>query len=206
MVLTGVDHAAGESARVRGTWKPANGGVRETGATSSDGGKTWKPWFDLMFHPAATPVNAVNASITDETKIIAALDAQYQSAVQRNDADAMDHMLADDFVLVTGSGKKYTKADLLAEARSGRITYERQSDSQQTVRAWGDTAIVTAKLWAKGTADGKPFQHRLWFSDTYVRTSNGWRYVFGQSSLPLPGGPVTARVTAEMQSKRRSGN
>jgi hypothetical protein len=24
------------------------------------------------------------------------------------------------------------------------------------------------------------------FSDTYVRTPSGWRYVFGQASLPLP--------------------
>ena len=51
MVLTGTDPAAGSSALVRGTWKAVNGGVRETGVTSSDGGKTWKPWFDLVFRP-----------------------------------------------------------------------------------------------------------------------------------------------------------
>jgi ketosteroid isomerase-like protein len=51
---------------------------------------------------------------------------------------------------------------------------------------WGDTAVVTALLWTKGTADGKPFERELWFSDTYVRTKGGWRYVFGQASLPLP--------------------
>lgn len=50
MVLSGVDHpAAGEERHVRGTWKPVNGAVRETAVTSTDGGKTWKPWFDLMF-------------------------------------------------------------------------------------------------------------------------------------------------------------
>ena len=51
MVLEGVDHAAGEHALVRGTWKPVTGGVRETAVTSPDGGKTWKPWFDLVFRP-----------------------------------------------------------------------------------------------------------------------------------------------------------
>jgi hypothetical protein len=51
-VLTGVDHAKGVI--VRGVWKPENGGVRETAVTSSDGGKTWKPWFDLVFRPAAS--------------------------------------------------------------------------------------------------------------------------------------------------------
>jgi hypothetical protein len=51
---------------------------------------------------------------------------------------------------------------------------------------WGDTAVVTAKLWLKGTNDGVPFDRKLWFSDTYVRTAEGWRYVFGQASLSLP--------------------
>jgi hypothetical protein len=72
-------------------------------------------------------------------------------------------------------------------ASSKSFVYEHQEDSHQTVRVWGNTAVVTALLWAKGVAaDGKPFDKRLWFSDTYVRTPGGWRYVFGQASLPLP--------------------
>jgi len=52
MVLAGVDHtSSGEERHVRGIWKPVNGGVRETALTSADSGKTWKPWFDLMFRP-----------------------------------------------------------------------------------------------------------------------------------------------------------
>jgi ketosteroid isomerase-like protein len=117
---------------------------------------------------------------------VAALDAEYQAAVARNDAATMDRILADDMVLVTGRGTVYTKADFLTEARSGRFVYELQEDSQRKVRVWGDTAVVTALLRAKGTQDGKPFEYRVWFSDTYVRTPSGWGYVFGQSSLPLP--------------------
>jgi hypothetical protein len=52
MVLSGVDHlAGGKSQRVRGIWRPVKGGVRETAVTSTDEGKTWKPWFDLLFRP-----------------------------------------------------------------------------------------------------------------------------------------------------------
>ena len=51
MVLSGVDHAAGRRILVRGTWKPVKGGVRETAVTSTDGGKTWQAWFDLLFRP-----------------------------------------------------------------------------------------------------------------------------------------------------------
>ncbi|MFZ1023590.1 MAG: nuclear transport factor 2 family protein [Thermoplasmata archaeon] len=117
---------------------------------------------------------------------IAALDQRYQTAVEQNDSEEMDRILTDDFVLVTGSGKSYTKFDLLEEARSGRFQYERQVDSDQTVRVWGDTAAITAKLWAKGLEDGRPFEYHVWFTDTYVRTPTGWRYAIGQSGSRLP--------------------
>ena len=187
MVLTGEDHATG--ALVRGWWKPVNGEVRETAATSTDAGKTWKPWFDLVFRQAASVVNDTATSAADDRRIVTGLDARYQVAVKENDAAAMDPILANDFALVTGSGKIYSKADLLAEARSGRVHYELQDDTDQTVRIWGDTAVITARLSEKGTDDGQPFDKMVWFSDTYVRTPSGWRYVFGQASLPLPKAP-----------------
>jgi ketosteroid isomerase-like protein len=177
IVLSGQDHS--KSALVRGTWKPVDGGVRETAFTSSDNGTTWKPWFDLLFR-------AHTASADDPAVIVAALDKQYQMAVEKNDVATMDRILADDFTLVTGSGKSYSKADLLNEAKSGHVIYEQQDDSDRSVRVWGDTAIVTAKLHAKGAESGKPFDYSVWFSDTYIRTPTGWRYVFGQSSLRLP--------------------
>jgi ketosteroid isomerase-like protein len=135
---------------------------------------------------AGTAAAAEKASAAADEAAVAALDTQYQAAVARNDAAAMDRLLADDFILVTGKGKVYTKADLLNEARGGRTVYERQDDSAQKVRIWGNTAVITALLWAKGTEGGKPFEYKLWFSDTYVRTPAGWRYVFAQSSIPLP--------------------
>jgi ketosteroid isomerase-like protein len=134
---------------------------------------------------ALAPV-AANANTESDQKTVSALDAKYQAAVKVNDAATMDRILTDDFVVVTGTGRIYTKADLLDMARTNRVIYEHQDESDQTVRVWGDTAVVTAKLWAKGSDQGKPFDWRVWFSDTYIRTPSGWRYVHGQASLPLP--------------------
>lgn len=183
MTLTGTDRSAnGRATLIRGIWRRAEGGVRETAETSEDRGKTWKPAFDILFRPRPS----LPGISTDDEKTVAALDTQYQAAVAKNDAAVMDRILADDFILVTGKGKVYTKADLLADARSGKTVYERQDDTSQKVRVWGDTAVITALLRAKGARDGKPFDYRLWFSDTYVKTPSGWRYVFGQASSPLP--------------------
>lgn len=130
---------------------------------------------------------AAQAAESDDIAAVAALDTQYQAAVKANDAAGMAKILADDFILVIGDGSVSTKADLLKEAEDRIREYTHQEDSEQTVRVWGDTAVVTAKLWMQGKRkDGTPFDYKLWFSDTYVRTKDGWRYVFGQASLPLP--------------------
>ena len=122
---------------------------------------------------------------SDES-LLTRLDIEYQEAVKNNDAATMDRILADDMVLVTGNGVACSKADLLQEARDKTALYERQEATDRTVRRWGDTAVVTALLWAKGTERGGPFDYKVWFSDTYVRTATGWRYAFGQSSLRVP--------------------
>ena len=136
---------------------------------------------------------AANASPDEDRRTVAALDTAYQAAVERNDADAMAAILHADMILVVGRGTVYTREDLLRAAREGDYIYEHQTEDEgtQTVRLYGDdTAIVTARLWLKGvTRDGQPFDRRLWFSDTYVRTPEGWRYAFGQSSLSLPDAP-----------------
>jgi ketosteroid isomerase-like protein len=125
---------------------------------------------------------------SDDATAVAALDTEYQLAVKRNDAAAMGRILADDFVLVTGRGQTFSKGDLLRDAREKSSVYEHQEEIEQSqkVRVWGDTAVVTALLWLKGITKNQPFEQKLWFSDTYVRTHGTWKYVFGQASLPLP--------------------
>lgn len=124
----------------------------------------------------------------EDARTVAALDIAFQAAVKNNDADTIARHLADDMVLLTGRGRVYTKQDHIVSAQKKERIYEQQDEEPgtQQVRVWGDTAVVTALLWCKGTADGKPFDYKVWFSDTYVRTPAGWKYVFGQASLPLP--------------------
>jgi ketosteroid isomerase-like protein len=140
----------------------------------------------IVLQLAAT--GGLNASPEQDAKTVAALDTKYQAAVKANDAATMDQILAEDFALVTGRGKVYGKTDLIDSARKKEVTYERQDEEPgtQKVRVWGDTAVVTALLWVKSVQADKPVDYKLWFSDTYVRTAAGWRYVFGQASLALP--------------------
>ncbi len=145
--------------------------------------------FALLLSVGAA--GAAYATPEQDRATIAALDTAYQAAVERNDADSMAAILHPDMILVIGRGAVFTRADLLRSARERDALYERQVEDEgtQMVRLYGeDTAIVTARLWLKGvTREGVAFERRLWFSDTYVRTAEGWRYAFGQASLALPG-------------------
>jgi len=138
---------------------------------------------------------ALAASPADDQATVARLDTEYQAAVKRNDVEGMSRILAEPMVLVSGGGQVVTREQLLAEARAKTVTYEQQDEmpGTQVVRVWGDTAVVTALLWLKGVDSGKAFDRKLWFSDTYVRTKDGWKYAFGQVGrvVERDGKPVT---------------
>lgn len=126
-----------------------------------------------------------------DSEIVAAIDIEYQALVERNDWQGMDRILHKDFMLVLGNGTVVSRAELVEEAKSGDVVYEKQVEipGTQTVRMYGkDTAVVTALLWLKyqRKSNGTPKEYKLWFSDTYVRTQDGWKYAFGQASSPLP--------------------
>ena len=78
--------------------------------------------------------------------------------------------------------------EIVGEAERKEINYEIQDEEAgtQTVRVWGNTAVVTAKLHIKGAQAERRFDRKLWFSDTYVCSDGRWKYAFGQASLPLP--------------------
>src|SRR5260370_41880040 len=107
----------------------------------------------LVFVTLAAPA----ASRAAAEKAVAALDTQYQAAVERNDAETMAKILLDDFVLVVGNGTVYTKADLIQAARDKEFVWEHQVEEPgtQKVRVGGDTAAATAKPWLQGSRRGK---------------------------------------------------
>jgi ketosteroid isomerase-like protein len=165
-----------------------------THAFPTERGRRLREEHEHLLNDAAEALESVDTpggarpSTAEDERIVAELDTEYQAAVERNDAETMDRILADDFVLITGLGRTYSKSDLLKEARSKSTIHEYQKDTDQKVRVWRDTAVITALLRAKGTTDGKPFEYTLWFSDTYVRTPSGWRDVLGQASSRIPSG------------------
>ena len=133
------------------------------------------------------PTAALSDGCPADPKVVAALDTEYEAAVEKSDAAAMDRLLADDFTLVNGKGQVFSKRDLLDQAHDAGLRYEQQSDTRQTVRFYGEgTAVITALLYIKGVYKGDKLDLHLWFSDVYACTPKGWVYSFGQAGAHLP--------------------
>ena len=98
----------------------------------------------------------VQASVVEDRQTLADLDTKYQKAVEQNDAKTMAEILADDFVLVEGDGKRSTKADLVNDAKSGKTHYVHQDDSDRAIEfgGWRAAECKLLRVWNVTNSSG----------------------------------------------------
>jgi ketosteroid isomerase-like protein len=92
-------------------------------------------------------------------------------------------MLDEDFVLTDFDGSVLNKAQFLATVRdkSNQLAVEATEDMK--LHRHADTCIVTGATHEKGTLNGKPYQHRGRFTDTWIKKDGTWLCVASQLSL-----------------------
>jgi len=92
-------------------------------------------------------------------------------------------LLADDFVMTTGEGDLYNKAQMVASIRDKSYQPQALQSSNMVVHAHGNTAIVTGAYYEKGTDKGKPWERRGRFTDTWIFMNNHWQCAASQFSI-----------------------
>jgi uncharacterized protein (TIGR02246 family) len=81
---------------------------------------------------------------TAEQQVLAT-DDQRMDALRRGDPMPLERIYADDYTLVTGTGQIRTKADQLAELKTGQLRYQQIEAVERQVRMYGDVAILLTK-------------------------------------------------------------
>jgi hypothetical protein len=138
----------------------------------------------------AKPDAMRSEAATRDTESVAALDTAYQAAVEKNDWQGMDRILHRNFTLILAKGKVVSRDEILGWAREPEVIYDKQvvMPGTRTIRLFeSGTATVTGLLWLKGTftKDKSAFDYKLWFTDTYVKTPDGWKFALSQASEHL---------------------
>jgi ketosteroid isomerase-like protein len=108
------------------------------------------------------------------------LEDEFARAVTSNDTDALDGILADDWIIVDPDGNIIDKARFLGAIKSGVLSYELMESTDWRVRLYGNTAVVTGLTTAKGKFMGQDFASCERATDIFVKQTDRWQCVFTQ--------------------------
>jgi len=121
---------------------------------------------------ATAPVNAA-AIETDVKKLI----GDVYAALAKNDVDALDKIYDEKYTLVDIDGSVKTKAERLAELKSGDVKVESVSADEITVRsnAEGTGAVSIARATSKSTRKGERVDAQVRVTTIWGKTKDGWK-------------------------------
>jgi ketosteroid isomerase-like protein len=107
---------------------------------------------------------------------------RWEAAIAKHDVVSVGSMVADDFVGVYFDGKVMSRSSVMAESKKDRDTYKSAVNERLAVHTYGqNVAVVVGTAHEKGTGkDGKPFDRKFRFTDTWVERSGRWQCVASQ--------------------------
>lgn len=98
-----------------------------------------------------------------------------QAQLQKNGA-ALEEMIAEDLVFITGDGKRQGKKEFIAGWTDPADKYDPIALVDRLVIPLGmDAGIVSAETVLSGTSGGKKFASHFRYSDTFKRVGGEWR-------------------------------
>ena len=111
-----------------------------------------------------------------EQQISALSDEMIQSQLKA-DTSYFENNYADKATIVHGNGKLFTKAQEIADLKSGSLKYETNEVRERKIHVYGDTAVVVFLISYKGTVSGKPFSGDLRRTVVWVQQQGIWKIV-----------------------------
>jgi ketosteroid isomerase-like protein len=138
--------------------------------------------FLVVSVSAQSETGKANRNTKTEQELLKA-NQEYDTALLRGDAVALDRLYADEFVYTNPDGEIRYKAQQLAFTRSGDLKFESAQSSDVKVRVYGKTAVMTGRFNAKGTFKGKTIDVRERYTAVWVKQNGRWQLVAEQGNF-----------------------
>jgi ketosteroid isomerase-like protein len=139
--------------------------------------------LSLLLVSTAIPATAESkAPKAAADEVVKAAELQRFEAAQKNDLDALDKLLADDLTYTHSTGMLQTKAQLLADLKSGKLQFKKIEPADLQVRVYGTTAIINGTAKVAVVSDGQAKDINLRFTDVWVNRAGRWQMVAWQST------------------------
>ena len=121
------------------------------------------------------------ASFSPEQQALVEIEKSWAKAITARDTNALDRIMADDFVDTGSLGTISSKADILQAMKSASATPRRNELRDLMVRIYGDAAVVKG-LNMVMDQEGN-FLRRVRFTDTFIKRDGEWKAVAGHECV-----------------------
>jgi ketosteroid isomerase-like protein len=112
-----------------------------------------------------------HAAATDQ---ILELGRRWATAERAGDADALDPLLADDFLLVGPLGFMLDKTQYLGSRRAGELKHDSLVWDEVHVRGYGDAAVAVGSQTQRTTFQGRDASGRFRITQVAIRRGDRW--------------------------------
>jgi uncharacterized protein (TIGR02246 family) len=114
---------------------------------------------------------------------------KYDEALRKADAAALERLWAEDYVFINAHGDKLTRADRLANIRTGATAFDSLAHvpQEEEIKVYGDVAVYTTLLSIKGRYSGEGQQGSSRALVVWIRREGRWQQIASQQT------PVVAR-------------
>ncbi len=113
-------------------------------------------------------------------KTLIQIENDWAKAYINKDVAAVEKILAEDFSYVSPTGEITTRAQELADLKSGKVVLHSYQIASLKVRIFGDVAVVTGHDTRKVTSQGKDNSGKYVYTDVFVNRNGRWLAVAGQ--------------------------
>ena len=139
-------------------------------------------WFVLEASPLRSAADALTAEDS-----IAQLEAAWNEAHLRGDAEALDRLWAPSLSVVVPGMPRFRKSEVLDMWRSMKVAFSDYSTSDVAIQVLGTTAVVTGRLHRSRDFGGRVATENWLFTKTYAQIEGQWQVVaYHASEAPAP--------------------
>ena len=123
-----------------------------------------------------------------------AVEQDFFAALIGSNVEALDRVLADDFVLIdVMTGSEITKSMLLEVIGGGQLKFETIDRVEFRVRVYETAAVVNGRTEMKGSFAGAPFSTSSRYTHVYIEQRGYWRMVAAQGTPIASSKPTLAQ-------------
>jgi ketosteroid isomerase-like protein len=131
--------------------------------------------------PTADMGVGCDARLLNEATVVG-VNSAYESALRASDTDALQRVLAPDFLFITSSGAVRDRPELLRSYGAKEVNLKVFTSENVSVRFHGTVGILTADItkegdYATGPRAGAVFTGRYRFTRVYACGAQGWQLV-----------------------------